>query len=251
VASPICRRTKDYDDVVANRPLSFIAQINCADACKYDKDGLLPTKGMLYFFYDMATMKWGYDPKDKGSARVFYYSGDISELCKTEFPANLSSEYRIPEAPVAFPVSHKAELPDFEEFAQLVGDIDYKQWAEFDEAKAKMGFDSEEDEDEERKWGKTKLLGYANLVQGGMLLECETSSNGIYSGDGKINATEEEMRQYKQYCKQWQLLFQLGSIDIGNYELMWGDVGKIYFYIKIDDLKNLNFDNCWLVLQCG
>ena len=55
----------------ASRPLSFIAQINCADASKHDQSGYFPKMGMLYFFYDMATNRWGFDPKDKGCARVF------------------------------------------------------------------------------------------------------------------------------------------------------------------------------------
>ena len=33
-------------------------------------------------------------------------------------------------------------------------------------------------------------------------------------------------------------------------EIMFGDAGTIYFYIKEDDLKNCNFDNIWCILQC-
>ncbi len=31
-------------------PLTFVCQINCEDIAAYDKDGLLPHEGMLYFF---------------------------------------------------------------------------------------------------------------------------------------------------------------------------------------------------------
>lgn len=70
---------EDFNGVTENRPLSFIAQINCAEIKPYDKDDLLPDTGMLYFFYELGTMTWGYSPEDKGSARVFYYDGDL--LC--------------------------------------------------------------------------------------------------------------------------------------------------------------------------
>ena len=41
-------------------PLTFICQINCEDLAAFDKDGLLPHEGMLYFFAAMD--KWlGYD----------------------------------------------------------------------------------------------------------------------------------------------------------------------------------------------
>ena len=236
----------------ANRPLSFIAQINCAEASKYDTSGLLPQTGMLYFFYDMATNKWGFDPKDKGCAMVSYYAGDLAELRKTELPADLSSDFHIPEAPVSF--SGATELPCFEEFVELC-DLSFAKWneydyarAEFDYVKAELGYEIDEEND---NYEKSKLLGYADLIQGGMLLGCELSTNGIYSGDAKIKVTDEEIQQYKKNCKQWQLLFQLGSLDLGDYELMWGDMGSIYYYIKIDDLKKLKFDDCWLVLQCG
>ena len=45
-------------------PLSFVAQINLSEAAEYDKDGVLPKKGMLYFFYEFSSMTWGYDPKE-------------------------------------------------------------------------------------------------------------------------------------------------------------------------------------------
>ena len=47
-------------------PLSFMAQINLKDVANLDKDNLLPKSGILSFFYELDSMKWGYDPKDKG-----------------------------------------------------------------------------------------------------------------------------------------------------------------------------------------
>ena len=234
---------------ISNRPLSFIAQINCEDASKYDGDTLLPKEGVLYFFYELASSRWGFDPNDKGCAKVYYYAGDMLKLIRTELPEDLLTvpyNFHVPEAPISF--SATKELPCFEEFIQLCGeDISYDHWDEYDNAKAELGYKI----DETDNFGKSKLLGYADLVQGGMLLECELSYKGIYCGGAEIKIAEEEMRQYKKNCNQWKLLFQLGSLNIGDYELMWGDMGRIYYYIKIDDLKKLDFENCWLVLQCG
>ncbi len=58
--------------------LTFMCQINCADAVAFDRDGKLPEKGMLYFFYDLDEMPWL--PDDPSVCRVIYYDGDISEL---------------------------------------------------------------------------------------------------------------------------------------------------------------------------
>jgi len=32
---------------------------------------------------------------------------------------------------------------------------------------------------------------------------------------------------------------------------MWGDLGRIYYWIRDDDLAARRFDRSWLVLQCG
>ena len=50
--------------------------------------------------------------------------------------------------------------------------------------------------------------------------------------------------------KDWILLMQMSELEIGDYGLYFGDSGKIYFNIRKEDLKNKNFDNVWLILQC-
>jgi len=41
---------------------------------------------------------------------------------------------------------------------------------------------------------------------------------------------------------------QIDSDD--NASMMWGDVGRLYFWILRDELQNKNFDASWMVLQC-
>lgn len=239
-------------------PLSFIAQINCDEIHEYDKDKLLPSKGMLYFFYELANMTWG-DIGDKGGARVYYYSGSVSELQRTDFPSDLKEEFMLPEMPMTF--YSKVELPDFEEFIEWHDEFSQHEnvrsrinyWNIYDETKTKLGIENEYDTEEDVKINK--LLGYANLIQAGMLLECEVATKGIklYSERGGYSdkITKEELRQYKEDCTKWQLLFQLESIVTKKYEMLWGDVGRIYFYVNSNDLRKLNFENCWLILQCS
>ena len=93
---------EDYKRKVANRPLSFLMQINCEEVYKYDKESLLPKKGILYFFYELMTMTWGFSPDDRGSARVFYYDGEIEDLVPTDFPEDMEEDCIIPEAKIDF-----------------------------------------------------------------------------------------------------------------------------------------------------
>ena len=64
---------ESYDHVVKDRPLTFLAQFNCAELAQFDKEHLLPDHGLLSFFYETDTQCWGYDPKDQGCARVYWF----------------------------------------------------------------------------------------------------------------------------------------------------------------------------------
>ncbi len=55
------------DDMVKPRPLSFLAQFDCAALAELNGGGLLPLKGLLSFFYEMGSQRWGFDPADAGS----------------------------------------------------------------------------------------------------------------------------------------------------------------------------------------
>ena len=50
---------------------------------------------------------------------------------------------------------------------------------------------------------------------------------------------------------RWVLLFQMGTVEDDETELMYGDCGLIYFWIRKEDLAARNFDNVRLILQCG
>ena len=228
---------EDFNGVTKKRPLSFLAQINCEELNKYDEDSLLPSKGILYFFYELSTMTWGYDPKNKGSAKVYYFAGDVTELIRTNFPNDMEDDFKFPEIQLGF--SKKYDLPCYEEFTEL---YDYEDWDRYDQVKSIKGYMYEET--------ISKLLGYADLIQGEMLLECELVTNGIYCGDTP-DITPEELKKFKENCDEWQLLFQLDTVTTNDFELMFGDCGRIYYYIKKEDLKKCKFDDCWLILQCG
>lgn len=231
----------DFDNVVKNRPLAFLAQFDLAEVKTFDKDDVLPAKGMLYFFYDVETQRWGFDPADKGCARVLYYDGDVGALSAAEFPDDLPAEYRIPEQRLVF--SARRELPDWEEYARegrAIGD-----WEEYDDARARFGCPPTEEPD-----GVHKLLGYADVIQDEMTEECETVARGIYCGDVRSDLSAAEKDDIRARAEDWTLLLQLGTLTDDDFELMWGDCGCIYFYIRRQHLRDKNFGNVRLMLQC-
>ena len=73
----------------------------------------------------------------------------------------------------------------------------------------------------------------------------------IYYGSAPIKYGSDEVKKsIKENAKDWILLMQVSELEIGDYGLYFGDSGKIYFNIRKEDLKNKNFDDVWLILQC-
>lgn len=234
---------EDYKKRVVNRPLSFLMQINCEEVHKYDKESLLPEKGMLYFFYELFTMTWGFSPQDKGSAKVFYYDGNTEELVSTDFPKDMDKDCIIPESKINF-----ESMNDYP--------IDYYDCYDVDDSDEEMDRKEKELEKELDELGykadTTKLLGHPELIQGEYWEECEgVAGKNIYYGSAPIKyGSDEAKKSIKENAKDWILLMQMSELEIGDYGLYFGDSGKIYFNIRKEDLKNKNFDNVWLILQC-
>lgn len=234
---------EDYKKIVENRPLSFLMQINCEEVHKYDKESLLPEKGMLYFFYELFTMTWGFSPQDRGSAKVFYYNGEIEDLVPADFPEDMEKDCIIPESKI-----------DFESMNDYP--IDFLDYYDPDDSDEEMDRKEKEFEKELEELGykadTTKLLGHPELIQGEYWEECEgAAGKNIYYGSAPIKYGSDEVKKFiKENAKDWILLMQMSELEIGDYGLYFGDSGKIYFNIRKEDLKNKNFDDVWLILQC-
>lgn len=230
---------EDYKKIVENRPLSFLMQINCEEVHKYDKESLLPEKGMLYFFYELFTMTWGFSPQDRGSAKVFYYDGEIEDLVPADFSEDMEEDCIIPESKINF-----ESMNDYP--------IDFLDYYDPDDSDEEMDRKEKELDELGYKADTTKLLGHPELIQGEYWEECEgVAGKNIYYGSAPIKYGSDEVKKsIKENAKDWILLMQVSELEIGDYGLYFGDSGKIYFNIRKEDLKNKNFDNVWLILQC-
>lgn len=229
---------KNYDGETAKRPLSFIAQFNMSETASFDSENLLPHSGFLYFFYELETMCWGFEPKDIGCAKVYYSDVPAANLCETSFPEKLDESKIVPEYKLSFRLTNS--LPCYEEFGELFeNDLE---WDEYDNAAAEYGVNHDISPEE-----TFKLLGYADLIQGSMLRECESVVSGIYCGSPK-KLSDRVQNRIAAGGREWILLAQFGTLSD---ELMFGDCGCIYYYIRREDLKKRRFDKVHLILQCG
>ena len=211
------------------KSLSFIGQLNFEEVSKFDKSELFPTKGLLSFFYCADQETWGFDPKD-GQRFKTIYSENVNELVKKDFPTDLESHSIFQPNLLTFASS--LSLPTWEDdsIEGLIQDEDSDNYAE-----ASGGSDNQ-------------ILGYANCVQGTMELECQLVTNGLYCGDS--TGYEDPRRNELEAGKNdWVLLLQIDSEE-DKTGMMWGDSGRIYFWIRKQDLVSKNFDKTWCILQC-
>lgn len=240
------------DDTVKNRPLAFLAQINLKEAAQFDREHLLPESGLLSFFYELDSQRWGFDPKDKGCARVYYFP-EGTHLVRTPLPAELAEESLVPE--LAVQLRQEPSFPSWEDFTQQPiwqepGEVkeSWRKWAmeddHFEELQEALGIE----EDDEI----IKLLGWPNVIQNAMGEECEIVSRGYYTGDqeGYEKIPEQEKPGIAQRAGDWRLLLQMDTVETDDYELMFGDCGRLYFWIRAQDLKERKFDDIWLISQC-
>ena len=234
---------ESYDHVVKKRPLSFLAQFNCADFAKYDTEHLLPDHGLLSFFYELDSMCWGFDPKDRGCARVYWFE-DISALSAAEFPADMEEDFIMPMVKIA--LSQKPSYPSWQDFTEAFPDDD-------DDEAFNTAWEELTGEDEDDLPDRSQLLGWADVIQNSMFEECDIAAKGYYLGnpEGWRKIPKDIRQEAEQTAKdRWMLLLQLDTVECDDFELMFGDCGHIYFYITKEDLKARRFDNIWLILQC-
>ena len=99
--------------------LSFIGQINLAEATKFDKDGVLPKNGMLYFFYDLDEMP--HDPSDESACRVIYHESD-DDLHAISYVDEDDEDMSFREMKVEFQLVEAGFLADDRETHLLLGE---------------------------------------------------------------------------------------------------------------------------------
>ncbi|WP_151734936.1 YwqG family protein [Paenibacillus tengchongensis] len=219
------------------RSLHFLAQIHLDQAAGLGETKL-PGKGLLSFFYDAVEQPWGFDPGDRGRWSVLYTEG-LQELERKDEPTEITEAGSFPAARFTF--SRQTDLPDGESL--LIH---------------RLNLTAEERERYWKMYGKVrelndasgyvhKLLGHPDSIQGDMLLECQLVNDGLYCGDATgYNDPRRELLEPE--ADRWKLLFQLDSEEESG--MMWGDVGRLYFWITEKDLLQRDFSKVWVVQQC-
>jgi uncharacterized protein YwqG len=212
-------------------PQSFLAQIDLAAVHRLPGADRLPAAGLLSFFYDSEQRTWGFDPADRGSSQVLY-TPQASPLERRDFPAALV-DWRF--AACGLEAHTELCFPPWESFD--VEELGLSRDQRFAYAKTLPG--------EEQLMHR--MLGHPDPVQGDMQLECQLAASGVYCGNATWHR-DPRGAELRPGAASWRLLLQIDSDDRAG--MTWGDCGRLYYWMRREDLAARRFDRAWCILQC-
>ena len=224
---PYWDKNKEYPLDEYGNKMYLLAQIN------FEKESLmepLPNKGLLQFFiskekdYDFEEYKVIYHENIDYSITI----NDIEEMNLPNSVNKIDGCYPTPiygEFALSFEKEKSLMAPNDNRLKKIVIDSMKKLPNKYDnnvlEDKLDLFNDYLYDSHDEIKYRKSRMLGYHFFIQ-----------------------SDERPDDYI-------LLLQIDSeYDNKNINIMWGDCGICNFFIKKEDLKNLNFENVVFYWDC-
>jgi uncharacterized protein YwqG len=82
-----------------------------------------------------------------------------------------------------------------------------------------------------------------------MRLECQLASHGLYC-DNPSGYENPRVKLLEAGASDWRLLLQVDTDEQGP-GWMWGDCGRVYYWMRAEDIRQQAWDTAWLVLQCS
>lgn len=226
-------------------PLAHLATIRLSEASRHDATGLLPREGMLYFWYDLFDQPLGFDPKHAGQFRVDYWPDESAELVLRELPiervggtVDQENFQHTPRRPCKLGFERGLTIPNWEWIEEHVpGCGGMTDWEQHIELQAEVCGEEP----------GHQLLGHADAIQRPMEEECQLVTHRITcEHDGKSH----RVRRVLEGVGDWQLLMQIDSDEEGP-GWQWGFDGKLYYWVRKQDLAVRDFSRIWGILQCG
>lgn len=215
------------------RKLDFLARLSLAELRAAHPVEWLPHEGALLFFYDIQEGPWGFDPKDRGSFAVLHVPDIVAPLADgpgeslLAWPARRGIAFRRIDIP-----------PSWEHVGYEALGFGEREWEALSDLKA-------------APFGGRpvhQVAGFPDPVQGDhMEVECQLVTHGLYCGDSR-GYKDPRAKALEAGAKDWKLLFQVDSDD--ELGLMWGDVGRLYFWVEESRARARDFGNAWMISQC-
>jgi uncharacterized protein YwqG len=223
----------------------FVAQLNLAEVAQLLPTSPLPRRGLLSFFLGVdAENKMPLpsgEPEERDAWSVLYqpdmaplasvaYPGPTADLWQCQFPAcRLTLAQRGPALPAedaAYVQALVLSPIEMERYLDLLEQVnpDRQTW--------RLGH---------------QLLGYPCDLQGNHMERlCARAFHGLdpYVVEGM---DDPQTQRVEHEATAWTLLLQLNSDP--HAELLWGDAGVLYWFIRRQELHAGRFETIWIQVQ--
>jgi uncharacterized protein YwqG len=215
------------------RALGFLAQVDLAEAAALDRGTVLPHRGLMLFFYDLAERPSGLSPTGGGSCRVVVVDGDATTLAKEHVPA-----LRV------YPLEPSRELvlPGAWSFQAEGLDLTHDERDAWDELRDRLA-GAQGVELEETTISRSvlhRLLGYHEEIGREVEVDCALAAAGLDAGDVDVYYAKRPLLEAD--ARRWRLLLQVSGEDSDAFE-------RLYVLIRDDELRAGAFDGVWAVCR--
>lgn len=211
-------------------PLAFLGQLNLAELAAIAPLDGWPNEGVLAFFYHLSSGGWGFDPRERGHSRVLFYAAG-EKLAPADPPSELPDSQTFPRRRVGFRCEWT--LPSYPRSG----------WPKDDYRALRRQLASVASHKEPIH----RCGGHPDQIQAEMRLQCQLVTNGIFCGSAD-GYRDPRAKVLESGAADWRVLLQVDSDDKLGW--MWGDVGRLYFWARRQDIAARNFDAAWMILQC-
>lgn len=235
-----------------HEPLAFVGQFNHAEVAPFDREGLLPRRRLVSFFYEtngepLYSARWGLPPDatfddypeidESQGWRILYYAADPATFVRHPIPPEVNAEARFPACAARF--AAEATLPDADSPpVTALGLPDH-------ERSSLIGLDHLINSGTWEEGGR-HLLGYPYCLEDSPLPGCLIALRNI-----PYQALNADLARYTALAaeaeEEWQLPFQVGSSD--QAEMGWAGGEQLHFCIEREALRARDFSRAWLTMQ--
>jgi uncharacterized protein YwqG len=217
---------------VKTQPLGFVGQIKLDDLRAFDTAKVLPSSGLLAFFYDATQQTFGDDPASRGNWQVLYCAPDAEQFQRVSPPSSMPAGAQFAACALRF--AEEWTLPQQPEL-----ELPHLSWTDAEKSayeKALPDFPAPNDHAQPHN----RLLGYPNTIQDDMRMEVQVAAHGLTGDDPRAAALQPG-------ALSWRLLFQVDSDP--NAGMRWASSGMLYYWIEEAALEAQRFADTWVVLQ--
>jgi uncharacterized protein YwqG len=210
-----------------DRPLSFFAQVDVADAQEPSLQLGLPPAGVLMFFCDFSFDGiegiFGYDREDAGGFRVLHVA---EPAARSEVPEGVVTDTPHALAPILV-----TTVPDPLALEVHGLDVDRDVITRWYAAAEQLDAETARRAEPLRPLVRHQLGGHSRAVQGSPEAECAHASGAGRAED-----------------RRWRLLLQLDTCPSLGTD--WGGGGTLYWTAPHEALGRRDYDRGWFVMQC-